>query len=415
MKVPTDDDDLSATLLLDPSVVDDPYAFYRRLVAEVPVWCVPDTNIVIVSSFDAVTEVVSRVDDFSSNLHAIIYRSALGTPALLPFEAGGLQTLAVADPPVHSKHRSTVFPELVARRMATLRPDVEALTDEHLDKALSRPSFEVMNDLANAIPIRVVSRLIGFQDADPERLLAAAFDSTAMLAATGTLEEIQGAMGRTAEIMSWIGGQLQRAVDRGGEGILGVTGAAVAAGDLEFGEGLVIMHTLLSAGGESTTSLLGNAIHLLASNPELQVRLRDDPQLVAAFIEEALRLESPFRYHLRHATRATEVRGVRIEAGSTVLLFWGAANRDPAEYEGPDDVVLDRPTPKHHLAFGRGIHFCVGAPLARLEAQIVLARLLAETEEFTLDPEHPPVRIDSLMVRRFSTLPLMVTASRRRT
>src|SRR5262245_36582650 len=218
MKTPTDDDDLSATLLLDASVVDDPYAFYRRLVAEVPVWCVPDTNIVIVSSFDAVTEVVSRVDDFSSNLHAILYRSALDTPALLPFEACGLQTLAVADPPVHSKHRSTVFPELVARRMAPLRPDVEALADEHLDKALSRPWFEVMNDLANAIPIRVVGRLIGFQDADPERLLAAAFDSTAMLAATGTLEEMHDAMGRTAEIMSWIGGQLQRGRKSVGEG-----------------------------------------------------------------------------------------------------------------------------------------------------------------------------------------------------
>jgi len=217
-------------------------------------------------------------------------------------------------------------------------------------------------------------------------------------------------MGRTAEITSWIGGQLQRAVDRGGEGILRVTGAAVAAGDLEFGEGLVIMHTLLSAGGESTTSLLGNAIHLLASNPELQVRLRDDPQLVAAFIEEALRLESPFRYHLRHATRATEVRGVPIAAGSTVLLFWGAANRDPAEYERPDDVVLDRPTPKHHLAFGRGIHFCVGAPLARLEAQVVLTRLLARTEHFAVDPDRPPVRVDSLMVRRFSILPLVVKA-----
>src|SRR5215831_1925691 len=201
MNTATEHEALSATLLLDASVIDDPYAFYRRLVAEAPVWCVPDTEIVIVSSYDAVTEVVTRVDDFSSNLHALLYRSALGTPALLPFEAGGHQTLAVADPPVHTKHRSTVFPELVARRMAALRPDIEALADEHLDKALSQPWFEVMNDLANAIPIRVVSRLIGFQDADPERLLAAAFDSTAMLAARGTLEEMHDAMGRTAEIM----------------------------------------------------------------------------------------------------------------------------------------------------------------------------------------------------------------------
>ena len=189
-------------------------------------------------------------------------------------------------------------------------------------------------------------------------------------------------------------------------------GAAVAAGDIEFGEGLVIMHTLLSAGGESTTSLLGSAIHMLALNPELQARLRDEPRLVAPFIEEALRLESPFRYHMRHATRATEVHGVPIAAGSTVLLFWGAANRDPAEYDRPDDVVLDRPAPKHHLAFGRGIHFCVGAPLARLEAEVVLTRLLARTEHFALDPDQPPTRVNSLMVRRFSALPLVAKASR---
>ena len=114
---------------------------------------------------------------------------------------------------------------------------------------------------------------------------------------------------------------------------------------------------------------------------------------------------------MRHATQATEVHGVPIAAGSTVLLFWGAANRDPAEYERPDEVMLDRAAPKHHLAFGRGIHFCVGAPLARLEAQIVLTRLLARTEYFTLDPDRPPARVDSLMVRRFSTLPVMAKSS----
>ena len=412
MNTATEHGDLSATLLLDASVIDDPYAFYRRLVAEAPVWCVPDSEIVIVSSYDAVTEVVSRVDDFSSNLHAILYRSALGTPELLPFEAGGLQTLAIADPPVHTVHRNAVFPELVARRMAALRPDIEALAEEHLAKALPGQRLEAMNDLANAIPIRVVSQLIGFQASDPALLLGAAFDSTAMLAATQPLAEIQAAMGRSAEVVSWIGDQLQRSVDGGGDGILGVIGAAVAAGDLEFGEGLVIMHTLLSAGGESTTGLLGNAIHILALNPELQARLRDDLQLVAPFVEEALRLESPFRYHLRHATRATQVHGIPIAAGSTVLLFWGAANRDPADYDRPDDVVLDRPAPKHHLAFGRGIHFCVGAPLARLEAQIILTQLLARTEHFALDPDHPPARVNSLVVRRFSSLPLVVKPSR---
>jgi cytochrome P450 len=232
-----------------------------------------------------------------------------------------------------------------------------------------------------------------------------------MLAATRSLDEIQATMGRSFEVMVWIDQQLRNAVDHGGEGILGVIAAAVATGDLELGVGHVIMHTLLSAGGESTTSLLGSAIHMLATNPALQARLRDEPELVTPFIEEALRLESPFRYHLRHATRTTEVRGVPIAAGSTVLLLWGAANRDPAEYDHPDDVVLDRPMPRHHLAFGRGIHFCVGAPLARLEAHVVLTQLLAGTAHFSLDPDGAPARVDSLMVRRFSSLPLLVDAS----
>jgi cytochrome P450 len=166
----------------------------------------------------------------------------------------------------------------------------------------------------------------------------------------------------------------------------------------------------LSAGGESTTSLLGNAVHILAVMPELQRRLRDEPALVTPFVEEVLRLESPFRYHLRHVPRATELFGVDIPGDSTMLLFWGAANRDPAEYERPDEVVLDRRAPRHHLAFGRGIHLCVGAPLARLEAQVVLTQLLERTAHFALDPEAVPVRVNSLMVRRFSSLPLIAKA-----
>jgi len=124
-----------------------------------------------------------------------------------------------------------------------------------------------------------------------------------------------------------------------------------------------------------------------------------------------LRLESPFRYHLRHAPKATDLRGVAVPAGATVLLLWGAANRDPAEYERPDEVVLDRSAPRHHLAFGRGIHLCVGAPLARLEAQVILGEILRRTAHFELDPDDPPVREHSLVVRRFRRLPLRVTAA----
>jgi len=402
---------LSPEMLLDPAVLEDPYPFYRQLVAEVPVWRIPGTDVVLVSSFDAVTEVVNRTGDFSSNLLGLLYRNDDGTPGVAPFDPG-IQALATADPPRHPGHRSAIFPELVAKRMAALRDEIGELAESFVTGALAGDRVEAMAALANPIPIRVVSRLIGFQDEDPDELLEVAFTSTGMLAATGPLEHQLRAMEASMGAVGWIVEQVDAAI--GGapaDGILGVVADAVNAGELEVAEAFSVMATLLSAGGESTTSLLGNAIHYLAANPDLHAQLREDSVALTPFIEEMLRLESPFRYHLRHAPKATELRGVAVPAGATVLLLWGAANRDPAEYERPDEVVLDRSAPRHHLAFGRGIHLCVGAPLARLEAQVILGEILRRTADFELDPDDPPVREHSLVVRRFSRLPLRVTAA----
>jgi len=171
-----------------------------------------------------------------------------------------------------------------------------------------------------------------------------------------------------------------------------------------------ILHTLLSAGGESTTSLLGNAVRILAEHEELQQHLRQNPEQIPTFVEEALRLEPPFRYHMRSVPKDTTLGGVDIPARATVLLLWGSANRDPAEFERPDEVDLDRQVPRHHAAFGRGIHFCVGAPLARVEARSVLTVLLDRTSSITLDPAHAPRWVNSLMVRRHEQLPVRLDA-----
>lgn len=405
----TDDD--AARLVLDPAVVDDPYPFYRRLREEAPVWRVPNTSIVMVASFEAINEVVARPGDFSSNLRGLIYRGADDLPMVAPFGGDFTDALATADPPLHAVHRGAVFPTLMNRRMAELRPEVDRLARHHIAEALADDHVEFMRSVANAIPIRVVSRLIGFEGEDPDQLLAAAFDSTAMLSAVLTQAEVEAAAVRTAVVAGWLAEQLQRAVDDGADGILGTVAGAVAADEIDFATGLVMLHTLLSAGGESTTGLIGNAACILADDPDLQDRLRRDPDLVTPFLEEVLRLESPFRHHQRHAPRATTLRGVTVEGGSTLLLLWGSANRDPAEFDRPDEVVLDRAAPRHHLAFGRGIHLCVGAPLARLEADIVLRRFLGMTDSFTRDPAARPEREPSLMVRRFRTLPLLVRGS----
>lgn len=401
---------LQASSLLDPTVLADPYGFYDDLRRRAPVWRVPGTEIHVVSSYEFVVEATTRVEDFSSNMHALLYRDDDGTPARLSFGNAGVQTLATADPPDHGIHRSAVFPELVAKRMAELEADIEQAAAVCVDEMLQRGHAEAMADIANVVPFDVISRLIGFRDADPDRLKLAAFESTELLGSTVSLTQLHHLIGQIGGIESWIGDQIADARRSPGDDILGAVARAVTDGTFGTHEGCVTLHTLLSAGGESTTSLLGNAVRLLAEDPTLQDRLRADPGLVPAFVEEALRLESPFRYLLRSTHHPTSLGGVEIPADATLLLLWAAANRDPAHYEAADRVDLGRRVLRNHLAFGRGIHHCVGAPLARLEARIVLTALLDRTSSFRLDPADPPSWTNSLLVRRHERLPILLGA-----
>src|SRR5690606_31957514 len=164
-------------------------------------------------------------------------------------------------------------------------------------------------------------------------------------------------------------------------------------------------------GGESTTSLLGTGVRILAERSDLQDRLRRRPALVPTFVEEACRIDPPFRGPYRRVTTDTEVGGVRLPAGSTVVPVWPARNRDGGGFPQPDDIDLDRPNPRQHVGFGWGIHLCVGAPLARTEARVAIERLLARTSAFAVDPAAPPVRHHrSLVIRRLTALPLTLTA-----
>lgn len=401
---------ISPRLLLDPSVIDDPNPFYGRLRADAPVWKIADTGLFTISPFELLAEATNRVEDFSSNITCLLYRDDAGLPCRLVYGDAGVQALATADPPAHALQRGTVFPELVAKRMRELEPDVIALADECVNRALDEGTVDFMAAVANVVPITMISRLIGFYDSDIDQLLRAAFDSTSMLGSTLTLEELIEHIGRTGEIQAWIAGQLSSATTEPGDDLLGAVARGVNAGTFSEIEATVILHTLLSAGGESTTSLIGNAVRILAEQPELQQHLRRDPALIPAFVEEALRLESPFRYLMRSVPRDTAIGGVDIPAGATVLLLWGAANRDDAEFERADTIDLERSVPRRHVAFGRGIHHCVGAPLARMEARNVLTVLLSCTAAITLDPEHPPRWVNSLMARRHEQLPVRLTA-----
>ena len=170
-------------------------------------------------------------------------------------------------------------------------------------------------------------------------------------------------------------------------------------------EVIAILLQLLTAGNETTTSLIGSALLLLLENPDVEARIRADDALLDPFIEEVLRLETPLHGHFRLVRRDTEVAGVPLPQGSRVMLLWGAANRDGDEFPNPDAIDLTRRNAKAHLAFGLGIHHCIGAALARLEARVTLETLLARTSELRR-ADGKIAHVPSLLVRSLASLPV---------
>ena len=402
--------EIPGSLLLDPAVLADPYPLYGRLREEAPVWRVAGTEVFIVSTFDLLVEASGRVEDFSSAMQCLLYRDEAGLPGRFTFGDAGGQVLATADPPLHEVHRRAVFPELVTKRMEALDPEIRALADGLVTRSLESGAVEFMSAIGNLVPITMISRLIGFRGSNLDELWRSAVHMTRLVGSTLTLDELMNFAAGGDEVQAWIAEQVTAAVEEPSDDLLGAVARGIVDGILTEAEGAGILTILLSAGGESTTSLLGNAVRMLAEDPELQDHLRGNLDQVPLFVEEALRLESPFRYMMRSVPSDTTLGGVEIGAGATVLLLWASGNRDDLEFEHPHEVDLGRKVPRRHMAFGRGIHHCVGAPLARIEARNVLSVLLDRTRNISIDLQYPPRWVESLLVRRHEDLTVRLQA-----
>lgn len=388
------------------AAIRDPYPLYDRMRAEAPVHRIGDSVFYAVCGWDAVMEAINRVEDFSSNLTATMVFQEDGT--VTPFEMGPpgdpSHSLATADDPVHAVHRKILLPHLSAKRVRIIEEFAAETADRLWDENLHDGTIEWMNAVANRLPMMVVARLLGLPDSDADKLIRLGYATTALLDGIVTQAQLEAAGMAAIELSGYVLEHFERATASPQPDLISDLAARFASGELDQVTALGIMLTLFSAGGESTASLLGSAAWILAVRPEIQRRVREDSELLGTFIEEALRYEPPFRGHYRHVLRDTTLADVKLPTNSHLLLLWGAANRDPAQFNAPNEFRLDRTSGKGHLAFGKGVHFCVGAALARLEAKIVLGMLLGRTEwiEATDVGEWLP----SILVRRLERLEL---------
>ncbi len=406
--------DLAAIDLFDAAVLDDPYPMYRALGEQAPVYRVPGTDFFLVASWAAVTEATRRTAEFSSQLTGVLVAEPGAAPATFDLDATGqgLHVLATADGDVHATHRGIVGPAL-AKRIRTLGPVVSALTEQLWAEELDEDRIDWATGVADRLPLALIAELVGLPAADVPKLLTLAYDSTEMLGGIVGDGRMPALITSAAELAHYaylaVAAAKERVGDHDSTTLLDELVAAVAAGKIDEQQAVLIVVQLIGAGGESTAGLIASAARLLATDLARQTQLRERPELVPAFLDEVLRLESPFRGHHRQVVVDTQLDGVDLPAGSHLLLLWGAANRDPAVYPDPDAVDLNRPRGRAHAAFGAGAHFCIGSALARLEATAAITLLLERTERFDLVDAEPPRWVPSLFARRHATLPLRIT------
>jgi cytochrome P450 len=401
------------TVLADPAQffgtesLQDPYALYDRMRAEAPVHRIGDSVFYAVCGWDAVVDAVTRVEDFSSNLTATMVYHDDGTVTAFPMgELGAaMHALATADDPTHAAHRKLLLPHLSAKRIRIIEDFAGQTAARLWEENLRDGRIEWMSAMANRLPMMVVARLLGLPDTDVDDLIRLGYATTTLLDGVVTAAQLERAAAAAFELSSYVMEHFEKASANEESGLIADLAARHASGELEQITALGIMLTLFSAAGESTASLLGTATWILATRPDIQKRVRDEPELLTVFIEEVLRYEPPFRGHYRHVRRDTTLDGVDVPADAHLLLMWGAANRDPAQFDAPDEFRLDRGSGKNHVTFGKGVHFCVGAALARLEARIVLSTLLNRTS--WIDMADVGMWLPSILVRRLERLELV--------
>lgn len=387
-----------------PAVRRDPYPAYAELRARPGL---PRLRLFggYVAARYADVEQVLRDAAFSTNRDAVplmasFRRASADVPELLAFLD---DNLLMIDGARHRRLRGLVARTFTPRRVETLRPRVRAIVDELLQRAAARGEVDLVRDLAQPLPAAVIAELLGVPTEDQARFgrwsdeLAELLDP---LSGRDGLEPPKRAMRAfAAYFRELLAARRQAPRDD-------LLSAMIAAADVSLSEAELISLAalLLTAGHETTTNLIGNAVLLLLRHPDERRRLRDDPSLIGGAVEECLRMEPPVQLTDRAVVAPTTLAGTALRPGEVVVALLAAANRDPARFPDPDRFDVAR-ADNPHLSFGLGAHFCLGAALARLEAQEALGAFLAAFPDFS-GPTQPPGFKPSVVLRGPTALPL---------
>jgi cytochrome P450 len=416
----------------DPSFWADPYSFYPALLAGLPRRLSLFFPTVLVTRYCDVVSVLGDPARFSSCVPQLPFISKLD-----PF--GGAPTMLLSDPPVHTRLRKLVTGYFRASTIDTLGARIRALTRTLLDRIAAKGEFDGVLDLAVPLPVAINAEVLGVPIEDQpmlkawsDEIFAAVRRSLAIVGAFASggastptsadvgaqpvaspLGAIDGSIPATnadamAALRDYFLREIERRKARPGDDLVSAMVSAQDRGAISRDELIALVMLLLFAGNETTTNLIANGLLALCRHRNQVEHLTSAPELIPRAIEEILRYDSPTQMVMRYATDETHLGGTPIPSGAALLVMLGAANRDPAQFPEPERFDVGR-HPNQHVAFGSGIHSCVGSHLARLQGQVAIGAMLERFPAFRLrEPDAPLQYSGSLLSRGLSTL-LLVT------
>lgn len=336
----------------DLEAIDNPYPLYDRWRSEQPIWWADDVQGWVLSRYDDVRAVLKDPTGFSSELSSTRSENTMSLPLLHD------------DPPRHTALRAIVNRSFTSRVMKDIESDLAQVVEQLLDDIDSTQSVDIAESLTIPLPVALIAHFMGipFERKDDFKRWS---DS---LTATGTAKSMEERMPDILDMMAFFRDEIPKRRENPGDDLISKVVAADVEGEALTEEVIVgYCQLLLIAGNETTTNLLSNLLYYLADHPKVWDELRSNPERIENAIEECLRFDPPVHWISRVAQQDAVFHGQKVASGETVYTVLGSANRDPDHYEDPDTFRLDRPRSDHHT-FGHGIHFCIGAPLARMEA-----------------------------------------------
>lgn len=409
--VPTEQAESQALLLqlLDSANRADPYPIFARFRDRGPVQ-LPDARLAVFSAYRHCDEVLRHPSSSSDRMKSAITQQQISAGILAPpqFPPGFL----FLDPPDHTRLRKLVSKAFAPKVVNALQPDISALVHGMLDRIAERGVFDVVEDFAYPLPVAVICRLLGVpledepQFSHASALLAQALDP--FITFTGAPSEgVHDRLQAGRWLREYLHSLVERRRSQPGEDLMSGLIAVEEAGDqLTEPEIVSTCLLLLVAGHETTVNLIANAVLALLRHPPQWAALGADSARAPAIIEETLRYDPPVQMMGRIAAEDMTIAGIEVPSGDVMMLLLAAAQRDPAEFERPDEFDPER-GPVRHLGFGRGLHYCLGAPLARLEAGVALSALTARFGDARLAGE--PLYKPNVTLRGLSTLTVTVS------